>query len=91
MLRAASGASLVLIGDFHPAGMPNQFDRSIQEVILAGGALAVLDDLQRSGLPDIDVSNLGVHGDAASRVPRIHISHRLARFIRHHERRGETW
>ena len=72
-------------------GGRTQFDRSIQEVILAFGAFAVLDDLQRSGLPDIDVSNLGVHGGAASRVLRLHISHPFARFIRRHERCGETW
>src|SRR5216683_422354 len=57
MFCTATRATLVLINDFHPAGRPAQFDRSIPKVILAFGALPVFHDLQRSGLPNIDVSS----------------------------------
>src|SRR5256885_15675552 len=57
MLRTAPRAALVLVDDFHPVGRPAQFDRSIPKVILAFSTLAVFDDLQRSGLPNIDVSS----------------------------------
>ena len=57
MLRTAPRAALVLVDDFHPVGRPAQFDRSIPKVILAFGTLAVFDDLQWSGLPNIDVSS----------------------------------
>src|SRR5215213_8906075 len=53
-LDGLAATALVVVDDEDAGWGPAQLDRTLPELVLKGGRLAVLDDLPRGGLADVD-------------------------------------